>query len=176
MKPGMETLLNLLRGQRPVRDGDPYTSEVEWDTVITLAERENILPFAASLLRSQQIAPTPAFADRITRIERNAAIAAFYWTSELRDVLHAFASQQVPVVPLKGPFLATPIFPMLKPSSPPSASPPACPTTITAPGRAAPPWSSCTTMSKIRSPSTSTRHARCVVLTPRTSRASLARN
>jgi len=110
MKPGMEFVLELLRGQHPARAGDPAGREAEWQTALTLAEQENILPFAVSLLRSQQIALTPALVDRLQQIERNAAVAAFYWTSELKSVLRAFASQQVPVVPLKGPFLAERLY------------------------------------------------------------------
>jgi hypothetical protein len=52
----------------------------------------------------------PALSNRLDQIERDATVAAFYWSSELKGVLRAFGEADVRAVPLKGPFLAERLY------------------------------------------------------------------
>ena len=47
---------------------------------------------------------------RVTEAERSAVIAAFFWSSELKGLLRAFAEEGLPVIPLKGPCLAERLY------------------------------------------------------------------
>ena len=102
----MQCLLEVLRGQtvdRPVDDE-------EWEAALALAEEESVLPLAAARLHSRQAALSQSIADRVSQSERDAALAAFYWSSELQGVLRAFAQGEVRAIPLKGPFLAERLY------------------------------------------------------------------
>jgi hypothetical protein len=102
----MQCLLDVLRGQSFGRAIDG----AEWASVLALAEEEHVLPWAAAHLRSRQNAIPPACSNRVDQIERDAAIAAFYWSSELKGVLCAFRESDIRAVPLKGPFLAQRLY------------------------------------------------------------------
>jgi hypothetical protein len=102
----MACLLELLRGQDAAR----AIAEGEWETALALAEEEHVLSWAAARLRSQPGALSPALSNRLDQLERHAAIAAFYWTSELKGVLRAFGESNVRAVPLKGPCLAERLY------------------------------------------------------------------
>src|ERR1700735_683963 len=80
VRPGMQCLLEILRGQI----GDRAIDEVEWDDALALAEEEHVVAWAVAGARARNVALTPAIANRLVQIERDAAIAAFYWTSELK--------------------------------------------------------------------------------------------
>jgi hypothetical protein len=102
----MRCLLELLRGESV----DRLIDEAEWEAVLALAEEEHVLPYAAARMRSRQGSLMPAISARLDQIERDAAIAAFYWSSELKGVLRAFGQREIRVVPLKGPFLADRLY------------------------------------------------------------------
>lgn len=102
----MKYLLALLSG----RNVDRPVDEAERQAALTLAEAEHVLPWAAARLRSSQPTLTPALAKRLSGIERDAAIAAFYWSAELKGILNAFEQQDLVTVPLKGPFLAERLY------------------------------------------------------------------
>lgn len=102
----MSHLLELLRGQSPER----AIEEAEWDATLDLAKEEYVLPWVAARLGSQRASLPPAISDRIGRIERDATLAAFYWSSELQSILHDFDQAGIRVVPLKGPFLAERLY------------------------------------------------------------------
>lgn len=106
MRPGMTCLLEVLRGESITHTID----EAEWETVLALAEEEHVLAWAVSRLRSRQGPTTAALSNRADQIEREAAIAAFFWSSELKGVLRAFGQSNLRVVPLKGPFLAERLY------------------------------------------------------------------
>lgn len=103
MRPGMGQLLKLLRGQAVELRGE------EAELVLALAEAEHILPWAAWIC-TQQGCAQGELGERLRRIERDAAIAAFYWCSELKSVLRAFEQAGIAVAPLKGPFLAERLY------------------------------------------------------------------
>lgn len=102
----MQFLLDVLRGQSCERTLD----DAEWEAVLALAEEQHVLPWTAARLRSQQVPIPPAIAERLDQIERNAAIAAFYSSSELKGVLRAFSESGLLAVPLKGPHLAERLY------------------------------------------------------------------
>jgi hypothetical protein len=106
MRPGMQCLLEILRGQI----GERAIDEAEWDDTLALAEEEHVVAWAVAGARARNVALTPAIANRLVQIERDAAIAAFYWTSELKGLLRAFDQAGIAVVPLKGPFLAERLY------------------------------------------------------------------
>ena len=105
-RPGMQCLLELLRGQ----DGHRAVEDAEWETVLALAQAEHVLPWAVACARSRQVPPSPAIASRMNEIEREAAITAFYWSAELQGVLRALEQAGLKAVPLKGPFLAERLY------------------------------------------------------------------
>jgi hypothetical protein len=102
----MACVLDVLRGEtnrRPV-------ALTEWQDAFQVAEHENILPYFAATLRQSGV-PLPApIQDNLAVAEREAARNSFWWTSELRGILQAFAARAIPVVPLKGPMLAERIY------------------------------------------------------------------
>jgi hypothetical protein len=102
----MQCLLELLRGE----GGDWAIEDAEWENVLALAQAEHVLPWAVACARSRRVPLSPAIASRLKEIEREAAIAAFYWGAELQGVLRAFEQAGLKVVPLKGPFLAERLY------------------------------------------------------------------
>jgi len=102
----MECLLHLLREQNP----EPFLTAAGCEAALVLAEEERILPWAAALLRKTPHDASPAIARRLDLIERDAAIAGFYWSSELKNILRAFNQSNIVAVPLKGPLLAEALY------------------------------------------------------------------
>jgi hypothetical protein len=103
----MQLLLALLRGQADMN----VISDSEWMTVLDLAEQENLLPWAAACLRSAAGAATPPqLAARLHELDRNARMAAFFWTSTLKSTLADFHHRGIPVISLKGPWLAERLY------------------------------------------------------------------
>jgi hypothetical protein len=101
----MPCLLELLRGHSV----DLCHHPPQWEQVLALAEEERILPWVARLCE-RQTSVAPDLRNRLNTIARDAAITAFYWTSELKAVLRTFDEQNIAVVPLKGPFLAQRLY------------------------------------------------------------------
>ena len=69
MRPGMQTLLDLLRGEL----NGPDVAAEEWMKVLDVAAEENILPWAASCLRAQPNRGAPEVDARLRAIDREAA-------------------------------------------------------------------------------------------------------
>lgn len=106
MRPGMSCLLEVLRGQGL----DHRIDEAEWTAVLALAEEEHVLPWVAACLRLRPDTLPLTISNRVDQIERDAAIAAFYWGAELKGVLRALGQSRIRAVPLKGPFLAERLY------------------------------------------------------------------
>ena len=105
MRPGMRCLLELLRS-----DSIDLTFDLqEWEQALSLAEDEHVLPLAAHRCRQQREIPQ-RLRDRLKAIEREAAITAFYWSSELKGILRSFEEREIAIVPLKGPSLAERLY------------------------------------------------------------------
>jgi hypothetical protein len=81
-----------------------------WDAVLALAEAERVLPWLAARLRARGETLSPYVVLGLEKIERNAAIEAFYWSSQLKAVLRALNQANIFVVPLKGPMLAERLY------------------------------------------------------------------
>ena len=106
MRPGIERLLELLRGRGSVDDA----SEREWLTVLEVAEQENVLHVAAARLHHAVGASMPLLTERLQTIERNAKVSAFLWTSTLKSTLAEFHGRGIPVIALKGPWMAERLY------------------------------------------------------------------
>lgn len=106
MRSGMVHLLELLRGRARTSD----VSEGEWMEVLNLAEQESILPWAAACLRRAVAEPTRGLAERLRQIDRNAQISAFLWASVLKSTLADLHRRGIPVISLKGPWLAERLY------------------------------------------------------------------
>ncbi len=106
MRPGMAALLDVLRG------GDAWAraDDAEWEAMLALADEEHVLPWAASRMQAQGAGLAAERTARVAQIERDAQVAAFYWSCELRRLLHAFAQREIDAVPLKGPYLAQRVY------------------------------------------------------------------
>ena len=106
MRAGMQSLLELLRGQLQRHNFD----ETEFAALLDLAEQENILAFAADHLRHLQIEYTPKQQKRLHDISREAQLSSFVWAETLKSLLSAFDRAAMPVISLKGPCLAERLF------------------------------------------------------------------
>ncbi len=106
MRPGMDLLLPLLRGE--VITAQP--SSAEWQQTLDLAEQESVLPSCVAAIRRSAMPLPEQIAARLTAIERESTISTFWWTSELSGILAAFHEHSIPVIPLKGPFLAQRVY------------------------------------------------------------------
>jgi hypothetical protein len=102
----MQTLLDLMRGDL---NGPGVTGE-EWIKVLDLAGKENILPWAAACLRSQTNHGPDDIDVRLRAIDREARISAFVWSETLRNTLAEFHRCGIPVISLKGPWLAQRLY------------------------------------------------------------------
>jgi hypothetical protein len=102
MRAGMQGLLHLLRDE----PGPACASESEWLDVLALAEQENLLPWLAARLRSIHDQLPPSVSRQAAEHRRQAQREAFVWSAALRHMLSAFHARGIPVVALKGPWLA----------------------------------------------------------------------
>jgi hypothetical protein len=106
MKPGMQCVLDVLRGQTESR----AVNDNEWRTALKLAEEEKVLPLFLSRLNLSGIAFSEELQTLIKESQRNAAIEGFFWQSELKSLLRAFTVAAIPIIPLKGPFFALRVY------------------------------------------------------------------
>jgi hypothetical protein len=106
MTDGMQCVLELLRGEVNNRD----IPLAEWQSALRVAEQENILPFFAVKFRQSDATAPGAILDKLTKVQNSAAQSGFWWTCELKGILRAFAEKAIPVLPLKGPFLAERLY------------------------------------------------------------------
>jgi hypothetical protein len=102
----MQTLLDLMRGELKATNTTPE----EWMTVLDLATEENVLPWVTSCLRAQTDYDAPQIDTRLRAIEREARISAFVWSETLRSTLAEFHRCGIPVISLKGPWLAQRLY------------------------------------------------------------------
>lgn len=106
MRPGMASLLRVLLGQ----DGCCSMEDSEWDAMLAIAEEEHVAAWLAASLRDSHTPITQKRQSDLEKTERLSMVEAFYWSCELKSLLDAFARRAVPVVPLKGPFLAERLY------------------------------------------------------------------
>ena len=101
----MQCLLGLLN-DGPV---DLPQDGADFGQAFALAEEEQLLPWVAHICASRVSDASELFL-QLKTIERDSTIAAFYWTSELTGILHAFEEHGIVIVPLKGPFMAERLY------------------------------------------------------------------
>jgi len=106
MRAGMQSLLHLLRG----RLHGPSLERSEFDDLLHVAEQENLLLYAAELMRRSAIEYTPSQKKRLDEIQREGQISGLVWTETLKGTLAAFDRATIPVMALKGPCLAERIY------------------------------------------------------------------
>jgi hypothetical protein len=102
----MQTLLDLMRGEVK----GPNVTPEEGMRVLDVAAEENILPWAAACLRAQSDCGAPEVDARLRVIDREARISAFVWSETLRSTLAEFHRRGIPVISLKGPWLAQRLY------------------------------------------------------------------
>lgn len=105
MRPGMQSLLDLLRGRllQPL-DG------AEFATLLELAEQEDTQPWAAERLLRFDGLCSPEQTQRLHAILREAEVSTFVWTESLKRILAAFDRADLPMISLKGPSLAERLY------------------------------------------------------------------
>jgi len=101
MRPGMQSLLDVLRGLPP-----QASAAGDWAALLTLAEQENVLPLVAERLRVSDLPRTAEQEQQLDEIRRQTQVSTFVWVETLKTVLAAFDKAGVPAVSLKGPCLA----------------------------------------------------------------------
>jgi Uncharacterised nucleotidyltransferase len=102
MRPGMQSLLDLLRGGLPQRT----LNESEFAALLRIAEEENVLLWVAERLRPLDAGFIAERQHRLEQIRRDAELATFAWTQSLKGILAAFHRADLQVIALKGPCLA----------------------------------------------------------------------
>jgi hypothetical protein len=100
----MQDLLDVLRGdkrQEPAHD---------WLAVLQVAGEENLLSWvSARVLSTQENLPADV-RQSLLAINQEAQRTAFLWTSTLKHTLAAFHQRGIPVISLKGPWLAERLY------------------------------------------------------------------
>jgi hypothetical protein len=102
MRAGMQALLRQLRDQPQ----PSCMAESEWRDVLAIAREENLLAWLATHLSSAPSQLPPAIGASIAEMRRQARHEAFLWSATLRQTLSAFHERGIPVISLKGPWLA----------------------------------------------------------------------
>jgi len=102
----MQSLLDLLRGRLEKPSLDP----TEFADLLEVAEQENLLPYAAELLRRLDTEFALDGKKRLDAIHREAQISGLVWTETLKNTLNAFDRANLQVIALKGPCLAERIY------------------------------------------------------------------
>lgn len=88
-------------------------NEADWDQLIELAWRQNVAPLLYHQLKNRGLAQMmPAEQhQRLAHLYRGNALRNLKLYAELRNVLRALAEAQIPVIVLKGAYLAGHIYP-----------------------------------------------------------------
>jgi hypothetical protein len=92
------------------RSSFPFPEDVDWNSVLDLAEEQHVLPIVARYLRQADCVLPQDVDKRVTQIEQDCAQGAFWWTSELRGVLEQFGAEGIDTILLKGPSFAERIY------------------------------------------------------------------
>lgn len=112
-KASIETLLVLLSGEHPVSPDD-----ADWDEVLRLARRHGVIPLLHRRVKGRSGVPEWV-ALECREAYSNNAFRNFILYSEFSRVLGAFAAKGIPVLLLKGAYLAEAVYgdPGLRPMS-----------------------------------------------------------
>jgi hypothetical protein len=106
MRPGMQLLLDLLRGRLRKRE----FSHSDFARLLEVAEEENVVPRVVDRLRQLDADFTREQSERLDELYRAAQFSSFVWAEILKNTLQAFHRADVPVIALKGPSLAERLY------------------------------------------------------------------
>ena len=106
MRPGMECVLQLLRGECSQRS----LTLAEFQNAFAVADQEHVLPSFLARIRAGDPEVTQEATEQIRRAERDIALSSFWWTSELKGILQGFAAERLELILLKGPSLAKRLY------------------------------------------------------------------
>jgi hypothetical protein len=106
MRAGMQTMLRLLRGEAHPES----VSETEWLAVLAVAEEENLLPWIAAQMTAMAEHVPASISQSAAEIRDVAQRKAFAWSAALTQILAAFHERDIPVIALKGPWLAQRLY------------------------------------------------------------------
>jgi len=106
MRAGMQRLLELLREQPP----PPCVAESEWLDALAIADEENLLPLLAARLSAFEDQLPPSVSAPLAEVRRTAQQEAFLCSATLKHMLSAFHERGIPVISLKGPWLAERLY------------------------------------------------------------------
>lgn len=106
MRAGMQSLLDVLRGAA----SPAAIAEPEWAAMLNIASEENVVRWAVKCLCARKDELTSQRAEHLEEIGRQARFSAFLWSSTLKSTLAAFHRAGLPVISLKGPWLAERLY------------------------------------------------------------------
>ena len=106
MRAGMQCLLDIV-GERAQPNA---VTESEWLSALDIAEEENLLPWLAGRLSRVSAQLPDSVCLRVEEIRREAQQKAFAWSAALKHLLRAFQQRGIPVISLKGPWLAERLY------------------------------------------------------------------
>jgi hypothetical protein len=106
MRPGMQLLLDLLRGRLRKRE----FSHSDFASLLEVAEEENVTPWAVDRLRRVDADFAPEQSQRLDELYRTVQFSSFVWAEILKNTLQAFHRADVAVIALKGPSLAERLY------------------------------------------------------------------
>ena len=103
MNQDAERLIALLAG----REIDVHKlGDLDWERIIGLAQKTGVAPVLFAALKAKDVTPPPASAERIRKIYLTSAARNTRIFHEVGKILRALQAANIPVVPLKGIWLA----------------------------------------------------------------------
>jgi len=84
--------------------------EADWECLIALAQRHGVAPMLYATLKKRGIMPPPAIANQLRQIYLASASRNLHVFHELGNILRELQAANIPVIPLKGAYLAQAIY------------------------------------------------------------------
>lgn len=107
MNQDAERLIALLAG----REIDVHKlGDLDWERIIGLAQKTGVAPVLFAALKAKDVTPPPASAERIRKIYLTSAARNTRIFHEVGKILRALQAANIPVIPLKGIWLAESVY------------------------------------------------------------------
>jgi len=84
--------------------------EADWRRIVALAQKHSVAPMLHVRLKERGITPPPAIAEQLRQIYLASATRNLRLFQELGDILRALQAANIPVIPLKGAWLAEAVY------------------------------------------------------------------
>ena len=84
--------------------------DLDWERIIGLAQKNGVAPVLFAALKAKDVTPPPAAAERIRKIYLASAARNTRIFHELGKILRALQAANIPVIPLKGIWLAESVY------------------------------------------------------------------